>query len=202
MQTAQWFKAAVLMAPLAVSSCMPSRQARMAEADARLDAISRGPSEGIIGHTYWVGLNQQVKLYQTDDDLGPYTVLTTGKVTFDAIARPPAGGKIWLRLTTSAGQSGFIFVSSLIPLIYFSPTDPMAGAVYPTYFSDLKANDKRRSLSGIVLGMTEAQVLASAWGKPERTKEIKKAQSDKDAWYYSGGNTLFFDYGRLYEIEK
>ena len=57
-------------------------------------------------------------------------------------------------------------------------------------------------MPGVELGMTEDQVLARAWGKPKRTKEIKNARSDRVCWYYPDQNTLCFNYGKLYAIEK
>ena len=88
-----------------------------------LTNAARAHVEPLLGHEYWIRLNQQVKLYQNDDGLGPYTV-ATGKVTFDAIARDPAGGAAWVHVTTSTGQSGFISVPVINPLLFFS-TSPI-----------------------------------------------------------------------------
>jgi hypothetical protein len=54
--------------------------------------------------------------------------------------------------------------------------------------------------SGISFGMTEGQILASDWGKPNSSTTIQTPTGTADGWFYARGNFLTFRNGRLEEV--
>jgi hypothetical protein len=56
--------------------------------------------------------------------------------------------------------------------------------------------------SGVSIGMTESQVLASSWGRPRRTNRVTSAKGTMEAWYYEGSNALVFVNGKVYMIHN
>ncbi len=128
-----------------------------------------------------------------------------GKFRVDSTAGLSRTGQIWVHAVFDIGGSGYFITNGVglgLYTVYEAP--PPLPETYPTFIAHLPPEEleKRRFLPGIRLGMTQAEVLASAWGKPLRTKEILKQYSDREAWYYPEGNTLFFSSGQLYAIEK
>ncbi|HTJ64750.1 MAG TPA: hypothetical protein VL899_13170 [Alphaproteobacteria bacterium] len=85
-----------------------------------------------------------------------------------------------------------------------TPPSPPKPQTYPRYIDRLPAKEaeRLRQLPGVELGMSQQQVLATVWGKPDKVKEIKRAHSDRIGWYYRDGSALFFEDGYLYAIEK
>lgn len=59
---------------------------------------------------------------------------------------------------------------------------------------------KRRS--GILIGMTAEDVLASSWGRPERVNRTISARGTSEQWVYGGRNYLYFENGVLTTIQN
>jgi hypothetical protein len=51
------------------------------------------------------------------------------------------------------------------------------------------------------IGMSEAAVLASCWGKPKSRRRVGVEGLMRDQWIYGDGRYLYFDDGRLFAIE-
>jgi len=51
------------------------------------------------------------------------------------------------------------------------------------------------------IGMSEADVLASCWGKPRSRRRTGVEGLMRDQWSYGDGRYLYFDNGRLLAIE-
>ena len=130
----------------------------------------------------------------------------TGRFKLDSIGDINELGEVWVHAVFADGTSGYFTANAAdLSNLLYTPPPPPKPLVYPSFIDRLPPKEaaRRHALPGVDLGMTADQVLASAWGKPLRVKEIKKANSDKTGWYYPDGNALFFsEYGRIYAIEK
>jgi hypothetical protein len=65
-------------------------------------------------------------------------------------------------------------------------------------------SDERVQMSctqGLRIGMSEADVLASCWGKPRSRRRTGVEGLMRDQWSYGDGRYLYFDNGRLLAIE-
>ena len=63
------------------------------------------------------------------------------------------------------------------------------------------AEAKRRRSEGVTIGMTEKDVLASSWGKPERVNTTTRASGESAQWVY-GRSYLYFKDGLLVTIQN
>lgn len=63
------------------------------------------------------------------------------------------------------------------------------------------AEAKRRRSEGVSIGMTEKDVLASSWGKPERVNTTTRASGKSAQWVY-GRSYLYFKDGLLVTIQN
>lgn len=63
------------------------------------------------------------------------------------------------------------------------------------------ARAKQQRKEGVVIGMSEADVLASMWGKPRKVNTTTRANSVRAQWVYSGGY-LYFENGVLTSIQN
>jgi hypothetical protein len=59
---------------------------------------------------------------------------------------------------------------------------------------------KRRE--GVRLGMTQEDVLASSWGRPEHINRTISARGTREQWVYGGRNYLYFEDGILVTIQN
>ena len=59
-----------------------------------------------------------------------------------------------------------------------------------------------RRRSGVSLGMSPEEVLASSWGKPERVNRTTNAYGTSEQWVYGGRNYLYFENGVLTSIQN
>lgn len=65
-----------------------------------------------------------------------------------------------------------------------------------------KAEKARKKKQGVVLGMSEQDVLDSSWGRPERVNRTTNAYGTREQWVYGGGNYLYFKNGELVSIQN
>lgn len=65
-----------------------------------------------------------------------------------------------------------------------------------------KASTKNKGKSGVSIGMTKADVLASSWGKPQRINKTTNAYGTHEQWVYGNGNYLYFENGLLTTIQN
>ena len=63
------------------------------------------------------------------------------------------------------------------------------------------ADAARRRKEGVLIGMTQEEVLASSWGRPQRVNRTTTEYSTTEQWVYSGGY-LYFRNGRLEAISN
>ena len=63
------------------------------------------------------------------------------------------------------------------------------------------AEAKYKKSKGVQIGMTEADVLASSWGKPRRINTTTRASGESAQWVYDGGY-LYFKNGILETIQN
>lgn len=67
----------------------------------------------------------------------------------------------------------------------------------------VEAADKaRRRREGVRIGMSQADVLASSWGRPEKVNETRRADFVREQWVYGGGNYLYFENGTLVSMQR
>lgn len=66
----------------------------------------------------------------------------------------------------------------------------------------LKAEKARKKKEGVVLGMTEQDVLDSSWGRPQRVNRTTNAYGTREQWVYAGRNYLYFKNGELISIQN
>jgi hypothetical protein len=52
------------------------------------------------------------------------------------------------------------------------------------------------------IGMSEEEVLASCWGKPQNRRRTGVEGLMRDQWIYGDGRYLYFDNGHLVAIEE
>lgn len=67
-----------------------------------------------------------------------------------------------------------------------------------------QALEKRaeRSKRGVTIGMTQAEVLESSWGKPSNVNRTIRASGVTEQWVYPGGSYLYFTDGKLDTIQN
>lgn len=66
----------------------------------------------------------------------------------------------------------------------------------------LKAEKARKKKQGVVLGMSEQDVLDSSWGRPERVNRTTNTYGTREQWVYGGRNYLYFKNGELVSIQN
>ena len=59
---------------------------------------------------------------------------------------------------------------------------------------------KYKKSQGVLIGMTEADVLDSMWGKPRKINRTTRASGESAQWVYDGGY-LYFENGRLTAVQ-
>lgn len=64
------------------------------------------------------------------------------------------------------------------------------------------ADAARRRKEGVTIGMTQEEVLASSWGRPERVNRTITEYATREQWVYGGRNYLYFRDGRLEAISN
>lgn len=88
-------------------------------------------------------------------------------------------------------------------------SDPSLKAIHTKLVAQLKrereaetrADAARKKREGVTLGMSEADVIASAWGKPKRINRSVYSFGIHEQWVYDGSNYLYFKNGRLDSIQ-
>jgi hypothetical protein len=76
--------------------------------------------------------------------------------------------------------------------------------------ADLKALEKKEAAQlaaekrkkGVSIGMTQADVLASSWGRPESINKSHYASGTHEQWVYGSGSYLYFENGILSSIQN
>lgn len=65
----------------------------------------------------------------------------------------------------------------------------------------VKADKARKKKEGVLIGMTEQDVLDSSWGRPENVNTTTTAYGTRSQWVYRSGNYLYFEDGKLTSIQ-
>ncbi len=72
--------------------------------------------------------------------------------------------------------------------------------------ADKKAADaaerRSRKRQGVSIGMTQARVLESSWGRPERINRTTSRYGVREQWVYRNGGYLYFEDGVLTTIQN
>jgi len=165
-----------------------------------------------IGRDYWAKRPFQLYLDLPSCSIDPGTcesgAAATGRFRIDGMKGTNFYHEVLAHFVFEHGAHGYAFVTKAdfgITFLDHPPPPPKPKPqTYPAYIDRLPAKEAERlkQLPGVELGMTQTQVLATVWGKPDKVKEIKRAHSDRVGWYYDDGSALFFDDGYLYAIEK
>jgi len=185
-----------------LSGCAPSQyQREMAyDREERQRALDQ-----LIGHEFWVRSGGQFLVYETDSVFSP-TKTVGGKLRID-YSDECGSSQCMFHVTFANGVSGFIY-SDLISLKYdLTDQEPLSlprSTVYPSFLAHMKGKDvaRRSRLPGVALGMYPAQVIASAWGDPDRKTEIRTRSGQREKWFYPEGNELIFESHILVGIKK
>lgn len=137
-------------------------------------------------------------------------VLAEGEFTFDSFeGMGRTENEVYLHISFARGPSGFI--TAVPDHLKFELDHPPVREVgtYPSFIDNPKTKNEaqlaadRRKLLGVVLRMSEAQALASAWGKPDRTVDRRTTtRGHREWWYYPDNNVLVFEDGALVEIQR
>jgi hypothetical protein len=142
--------------------------------------------------------------------LGPEGCFTgRGRFTFDSFEGLDAmsySGEVFMHITFADGRSGFTRINPADLKFEVADHDPMKEpGTYPSFLFGPKAGKAsvaRRNLQGALLHMTQAQVLAGAWGKPDRVVERESRKRGLvEFWIYPENNVLVFEDGRLADIQ-
>lgn len=64
------------------------------------------------------------------------------------------------------------------------------------------AEKKRKRAEGVAIGMSQDDVLASSWGKPQKINSTHTARHTREQWVYGNGNYLYFEDGVLTSIQN
>jgi len=64
-----------------------------------------------------------------------------------------------------------------------------------------KADARQRRREGVVIGMSQKDVIASSWGKPRKINTTTRASGVREQWVYGGGY-LYFQDGVLTSIQN
>ena len=64
------------------------------------------------------------------------------------------------------------------------------------------AEKAAKKKAGVSIGMTEADVLASSWGKPEKINRSTNKYGTREQWVYGGGNYLYLEDGKVSAIQN
>lgn len=68
--------------------------------------------------------------------------------------------------------------------------------------ADMRAEAAMKRKRGVTIGMSQADVLASAWGRPEKVNTTTNAYGVREQWVYGNGNYLYFRDGILTSIQN
>lgn len=136
------------------------------------------------------------------------TALCIGATTLFVVSPAAARGNI---LTCTHPETGKTYTSD--------KEIPNHGCFYPNwedpYTIERREQEKRYELNrarqkraaaelarrpGATIGMTETQVLATAWGKPRRINQTTNKRGTSEQWVYGGNNYLYFENGILVSI--
>jgi hypothetical protein len=183
------------------SACAPSSHG--AYSQERQETLQLANS--YIGHDYWT---VSTHVFAVSERLGFGVPVTTasGKLRFDSLS-DCVSRMCTFHVTFANGKSGYItadLTSLQYDLIDHEPPPVIVHALYPTFLDRLKPQEaeRRRRLPGVLLGMVKMEVLASAWGEPERKEETHTSSYHKEKWLYPDGNALLFVDGRLAKIKN
>lgn len=67
---------------------------------------------------------------------------------------------------------------------------------------DLEIEKKRKKSEGVRVGMSQEDVVASSWGKPQKINTTTNAYGTREQWVYGGGNYLYFENDKLVTIQN
>jgi hypothetical protein len=67
---------------------------------------------------------------------------------------------------------------------------------------DLAIEKKRKKSEGVRVGMSQEDVVASSWGKPQKINTTTNAYGTREQWVYGGGNYLYFENDKLTTIQN
>lgn len=65
-----------------------------------------------------------------------------------------------------------------------------------------KNSSKKPKKSGVIIGMTAAEVKASSWGRPHSVNRTTTPYGTSEQWVYGAGNYLYFDDGVLTTVQN
>ena len=68
--------------------------------------------------------------------------------------------------------------------------------------AEAKAEASRRKKEGVSIGMTQEEVIASSWGKPQSVNRTTGTWGTHEQWVYGGKNYLYFENGTLSSIQN
>lgn len=64
------------------------------------------------------------------------------------------------------------------------------------------AEQQESKHSGVYIGMSTIEVLASKWGKPQSVNRTTSSSGTREQWVYGGKNYLYFENGMLTTIQN
>lgn len=91
--------------------------------------------------------------------------------------------------------------------------EPLRAEGYKKEFDQLVSREKReeklleqrvaasKKKEGVAIGMSQGDVLASSWGRPERIHKSVYSFGTHEQWVYGSGHYLYFENGKLASIQ-
>ncbi|HLG86257.1 MAG TPA: hypothetical protein VKZ79_03570 [Alphaproteobacteria bacterium] len=201
-----WLAAVLISAGACTPQPYPEDIARQQQ-----EATDRALMAEYIGRPLWtVGIANYFVCPSKAMMLGPEGCFTgRGRFTFDSFEGlyPLTDGEVFMHVTFADGRSGFTHFYLGDLKFDVVDHDPMKEpGIYPSFLDNLKAGKavlQRRKLPGALLHMTQAQVLAGAWGKPDRVVERESYRHGSVEWWiYPEDNLLVFQNGELVDIQR
>lgn len=185
-------------------------------------------ASSIVGRTFWIKPNPKAIFHISFRDLArrsgseKFFVTTVNSFTVLGIEKGE-DGEHYAKVEFPDGKIGYLELDSkelnigakkvkLIPLIeggetmldyeeYLYPVPPEQFiAAYQARKNSQKNGAKPKS--GVRLGMSVEQVLASNWGKPMSVNKTTTTRGSSEQWVYGSNNYLYFDNGILTSIQN
>jgi hypothetical protein len=156
-----------------------------------------------VGNFYWVTEAHHLTVCQ--DQAGRIGCASrSGHFKVEGFAVVP-GGYVALQVTFDYRPTGWVTGFPDLIAVNFLTYEPVTPpGAYPTFLDKLpkKVADERRKLPGVKPGMTEEEVLHSAWGPPLSKKMMARKRGIREEWHYPHGNALYFENGILDGFDK
>jgi hypothetical protein len=150
----------------------------------------------------------------TDIDRGAHFKIVDAVHTDDLLDRHDI--RDYFMIVFDDGSKAFIYQSEITSGCCYLTEPPGAedARKLEEFTAKIKAEDAQKladavrakavceKKGGVLIGMTEQQVLASCWGRPRGKHTTTRAAGTNEQWVYGNANYLYFTNGILVSIQN